>query len=334
MSNAAGWGDQRMSGSVEIAGPVAPSWSVRTVIARYGVGLALPLLLVLGGVMSPAFISPGNLSNLLLQVAPLAIVAMGQSLVMVVRGLDLSVASMMATAAVIATGFSGADQNVPAIIATAMLVGIAVGLLNGFLVTKRQVSPFLATLATMILLQGFRFAYTQGAPSGNVPPFLRLLGSGKFHGVPYNALVLLVLAAVLAVVLHRSAFGRRIYIVGGNPVTGRLFGIHSDAVTTACYLISSCLAALAGLILSGYVGLVDNWVGQGYELDSIVACVVGRVSLRGGRGSILGALTGAAIIVILANEVVLLGVPVQAQLIIKGVVIVLAAAIYTRKDGP
>jgi ribose/xylose/arabinose/galactoside ABC-type transport system permease subunit len=322
-----------MSGSVEIASPAAPSWSVRTIMTRYGVALALPLLLLLGGVMSPAFVSPGNLSNLLLQFAPLAIVAMGQSVVMIVRGLDLSVASMMASAAVIATGFSGADRDVASIVAMTMVVAMAVGLLNGFLVTKRQVSPFLATLATMILLQGFRFAYTQGAPSGNVPPFLRVLGSGKFYGVPYNALVLLLLAVVLGLVLHRSAFGRKVFIVGGNPVTGRLFGIRSDAITIACYLISSCLAAIAGLILSGYVGLVDNWVGQGYELDSIVACVVGRVSLRGGRGSIPGALTGAAIIVILANVVVLLGVPVQAQLIIKGIVIVAAAAIYTRRDG-
>ncbi|MBR0773306.1 ABC transporter permease [Bradyrhizobium diazoefficiens] len=322
-----------MSGSVEIASQVAPSWSVRTVMTRFGIAFALPLLLLLGGVMSPAFLSPGNLSNMLLQFAPLAIVAMGQCMVMIVRGLDLSVASMMATAAVIATGFSGADRDVASIVAMAMVVAMAAGLLNGFLVTKRQVSPFLATLATMILLQGFRFAYTQGAPSGNVPPFLRVLGSGKFHGVPYNALVLLLLAAVLGVVLHRSGFGRRIFIVGGNPVTGRLFGIRSDAVTIACYVISSCLAATAGLILSGYVGLVDNWVGQGYELDSIVACVVGRVSLRGGRGSILGALIGAAIIVILANEVLLLGIPIQAQLIIKGIVIVAAAAVYTRRDG-
>jgi ribose/xylose/arabinose/galactoside ABC-type transport system permease subunit len=321
-----------MSGSVEIAGPAA-SLSVRAIAARYGIAAALPLLFLLGGVMSPAFISRGNLSNLLLQFAPLAIVAMGQSLVMIVRGLDLSVASMMATAAVIATGFSGADRDVVAIVSMAMIVAIAVGLLNGLLVTKRQVSPFLATLATMILLQGFRFAYTQGAPSGNVPPFLRVIGSGKFYGVPYNALVLLSLAVLLAMALHRSAFGRKIFIVGDNPVTARLFGIRADAITIACYLISSCVAALAGLILSGYVGLVDNWVGQGYELDSIVACVVGRVSLRGGRGSILGALTGAAIIVVLANEVVLLGVPVQAQLIIKGFVIVAAAAIYVRREA-
>jgi ribose/xylose/arabinose/galactoside ABC-type transport system permease subunit len=184
----------------------------------------------------------------------------------------------------------------------------------------------------MILLQGFRFAYTQGAPSGNVPPLLRVLGAGKFHGVPYDALALLALAIVLAIVLHSSAFGRRIFIVGGNPLTARLFGIRSDLITIACYVISTCLAAIAGLILSGYVGLVDNWVGQGYELDSIVACVVGQVSLQGGRGSILGALTGTAMIVIIANEVLLLGVPIQVQMIIKGAVIVIAAALYARRE--
>jgi ribose/xylose/arabinose/galactoside ABC-type transport system permease subunit len=312
--------------------PVASSWSLRGLFDRFGTILVLPLLLGAGGILSPAFVSPDNLSNLLLQFAPLAIVAMGQAFVMIVRGLDLSVASMMATAAVIATSFSGIDRDVAAIFGVGLLIAVAIGLLNGFLVTKRRVSPFLATLATMILLQGFRFAYTQGAPSGNVPPMLRALGAGKFHGIPYNALVLLVLALVLAIVLHRSAFGRKIFIVGGNPTIGRLFGFRSDLVMIACYVISACLATVAGLILSGYVGLVDNWVGQGYELDSIVACVVGRVSLQGGRGSILGALTGAAMIVIIANEVLLLGVPVQVQLIIKGAVIVIAAAIYARKD--
>lgn len=324
---------ERLSPSAELPQPGVSSWSARAMIGRFGMLLILPVLFVVGGVISPAFVSGGNLSNLLQQFAPLAIVAMGQSLVMIVRGLDLSVASMMATAAVIATGFSGSDRDVAMIFAAAAAVAVAIGLLNGFLVTRRQVSPFLATLATMILLQGFRFAYTQGAPSGNVPPLLRVLGSGKFAGIPYNSLVLLALAVLLAIVLHRSVFGRKVFIVGGNPVTGRLFGIRSDLIMIACYVISSGLAALAGLILSGYVGLVDNWVGQGYELDSIVACVVGRVSLQGGRGSILGALTGAALIVVIANEVLLLGVPIQVQLIIKGAVIVIAAALYARREA-
>src|SRR5580693_5773478 len=241
-----------MSGSAEFAGPAGASWSVRAVLGRYGVALALPALLALGGLLSPAFISGKNLSNLLLQFAPLAIVAIGQSFVMIVRGLDLSVASMMATAAVIATSFSGADHDVAGILAVTALVAIAVGSLNGVLVTRRRVSPFLATLATMILLQGLRFAYTQGAPSGNVPPVLRVLGSARLGGIPYNSLVLLGLAVVLGIVLHRSAFGRRIFIVGGNPLTARLFGIRADLIMIACYVISSALAALAGLILSGY----------------------------------------------------------------------------------
>jgi ribose/xylose/arabinose/galactoside ABC-type transport system permease subunit len=303
---------------------------LRSSLSRFGIFLLLPVLLVLGGAISPAFLSASNISNLLLQIAPLGIVAIGQSFVMIVRGLDLSVASMMATAAVIATGFSGSNGDVASIVAVVFAMAVAVGLTNGLLITKRLVSPFLATLATMILLQGFRFAYTQGAPSGNVPPLLRTVGSGKLDGIPFNFAILMFLATLLWIILHRSAFGRRVFIVGGNPITGRLLGIRSDLIMIVCYVISSCLAAMAGLILSGYVGLVDNWVGQGYELDSIVACVIGGVSLKGGRGSIAGALAGAAIIMVIANEVLLLGLPIQIQIIIKGAVVVIAAALHAR----
>lgn len=309
----------------------APVRGLGPALSRFGIFLLLPVLLLLGGAISPAFLGASNISNLLLQIAPLGIVAIGQCFVMIARGLDLSVASMMATAAVIATGFSGSDGDVAGIVAAVLAMAVGVGLINGLLVTKRHVSPFLATLATMILLQGFRFAYTQGAPSGNVPPLFRTLGSGKFDGIPFNFAILLGLATLFWLVLHRSAFGRRVFIVGGNPLTGRLLGIRSDLVTVACYVISSCLAGIAGLILSGYVGLVDNWVGQGYELDSIVACVIGGVSLKGGRGSILGALAGAAIIMVIANEVLLFGLPIQIQIIIKGAVIVIAAALYARR---
>jgi ribose/xylose/arabinose/galactoside ABC-type transport system permease subunit len=307
-----------------------PIRMLRSSLSRFGIFLLLPVLLVLGGAISPTFLSASNISNLLLQIAPLGIVAIGQSFVMIVRGLDLSVASMMATAAVIATGFSGSNGDVASIVAVVFAMAIAVGLTNGLLITKRLVSPFLATLATMILLQGFRFAYTQGAPSGNVPPLLRTVGSGKLDGIPFNFAILMFLATLLWIILHRSAFGRRVFIVGGNPITGRLLGIRSDLIMIVCYVISSCLAAMAGLILSGYVGLVDNWVGQGYELDSIVACVIGGVSLKGGRGSIPGALAGAAIIMVIANEVLLLGLPIQIQIIIKGAVVVIAAALHAR----
>ena len=309
-----------------------PGDRLRAIASSYGIFVILVAAFLVGGAISPAFLAGGNISNLLQQIAPLGIVVIGQTFVIIARGLDLSVASMMATSAVIATGFSGADKDVVSIVALSLAIGLATGVVNGLLVTKRSVSPFLATLATMIMLQGFRFAYTQGAPSGNVPPFLRILGSEGIRGVPYNFLILMVLATIFAALLGRSAFGRRVYIVGGNPITGRLVGINSDRITIICYVISACLAAIAGLILSGYVGLVDNWVGQGYELDSIVAAVIGGAALSGGRGTVGGALAGAAIIVVIANEVLLVGLPIQMQIIIKGAVIVISAALYVKRS--
>jgi ribose/xylose/arabinose/galactoside ABC-type transport system permease subunit len=157
-----------------------------------------------------------------------------------------------------------------------------------------------------------------------------VIGAGGFHGVPYNILIMAAIAAVFIVMLHLSTFGRKIFLVGGNPMMARLVGIHVDRVVLACYVLSGLLAATAGLILSGFVGLVDNFVGRGFELDSIVAAVLGGVALSGGRGTIVGALAGAALLVIITNAVLLFGLPFQFQLIIKGIVIVIAAALNAR----
>ena len=295
-------------------------------------GVLIGLVLVCGAI-APTFLRPQNLGNLLSQLAPLGIVVIGQTFVILVRGLDLSVASVMATAAVAATSFSGKESDAVPVLLLGLFIGAATGVVNGILVTKRQVSPFLATLATMIVLQGVRFAWTHGAPSGSVPPIFRTLGAGSTHNLPYNILVLLLVATVSAVLLHKTTFGRRIYITGGNPLTARLVGIDADRVTIVCYVISGMLAALAGLILSGFVGVVDNWVGKGFELNSIVAAVIGGVALSGGRGSLPGALAGAAILVTVFNAVLLFGLPVQFQIIIQGLVIIVATAFYARRAG-
>jgi ribose/xylose/arabinose/galactoside ABC-type transport system permease subunit len=298
--------------------------------ARASVYIAFALLLLIAEIVSPVFLSGGNISNMLEQVAPLGIVVIGQTLVIIVRGLDLSVGSVMATAAVAATAFGGQQRDVLPIIGVSLLIGLATGLANGLLITKRSVPPFLATLAMWIVLEGCRYAYNGGAPSGNVPPFFRVIGSGNYHGVPYNILIMAAIAAAAVVVLHLSAFGRRVFLVGGNPVMARLVGINVDRVVIVCYLLSGVLAATAGLVLSGFVGLVDNFVGRGFELDSIVAAVLGGVALSGGRGAITGALVGAAILVVINNAVLLFGLPIQVQLIVKGIVIVIAAALNAR----
>ena len=304
--------------------------AARRLFAQVSIYIGFVLLLLAAEIASPVFLSTSNISNMLQQVAPLGIVVIGQTLVIIVRGLDLSVGSVMATAAVAATAFNGLDSDVLPIIGVSLLIGLGTGLTNGLLITKRSVPPFLATLAMWIVLEGCRYAYNGGAPSGNVPAFFRVIGAGGFHGIPYNILIMAAIAAVFVVILHVSTFGRRVFLVGGNPVMARLVGIRVDRVVIACYMLSGLLAATAGLVLSGFVGLVDNFVGRGFELDSIVAAVLGGVALSGGRGTILGALVGAAILVAITNAVLLFGLPIQFQLIIKGIVILIAAALHVR----
>jgi ribose/xylose/arabinose/galactoside ABC-type transport system permease subunit len=298
-------------------------------IEKHGL-LIFCIVLTLGAVLfAPSFSSPSNLQNVLTNAAPLGVVVLGQCLVILVRGFDLSVASVMATAAVIATSFDETSNwSVLPILGVSLVMAIIVGSINGYLVTQRKVSPFLATLAVMIVLQGLRFAWTKGAPSGRVPEILRVVGSQNFYGVPYNLILLVILAIIVSVVLGRTVFGRNVYMVGGNPRAAELVGINADRTTFLCYVLSSVLAAIGGLVLVGYVGSVDNWVGKGYELNSIVATVMGGVSLQGGRGSVFGALIGALVLTEIFNIALLLGFPVQFQWVVKGVVILVAVAIY------
>lgn len=304
------------------------------VLSRYGLlGFLIANALVVS-FLSPAFLKPENLANVLTQAAPLGIVVLGQTFVLLVGGIDLSVASVMATSAVIATGFAATDNSmVPVIFAAAIALGAAVGLANGLLVAKRNVSPFLATLATTIVLQGLRFLYTQGSTGSTLPSAFTTMGAGRVLGVPVNLVALVVLAAILGYLLLVSKWGRKIYLVGGNVRGAMLVGLPTDRIIIGCYMLCSVIAAIGGLFLVGYVGQVDQWTGKGYELDSIVAAVMGGVAITGGRGNIFGALLGVLILIVMFNAVILLGLPVQVQYILKGVIVIAASALYLSDSG-
>ena len=195
--------------------------SVGTLFERFGLLLFLIVLLAVASVASPSFLNVANVKDILTQAAPLGMVVLGQTFVILVRGLDLSVASLMATVAVLATAFRAtSDVMIGPIFVAAIVFSAGVGLANGWLVTKRNVSPFLATLAMMIILQGIRFAYTGGAPVSTLPPGIAYLGNGTLAGVPVNLLVLAGLAMLCGLVLHRSRLGREVYMVGSNPARG------------------------------------------------------------------------------------------------------------------
>lgn len=311
------------------AGRPGKQIDIVAMIERYGLLAFCGAVIALTAIVSPAFRSPTNLQNVLTNVAPLAIVVLGQAMVILVRGFDLSIASMMATAAVIATEFDDTGgMAFPLTVLVTLIVSLAVGFTNGFLVTKRRMSPFLATLATMIVLQGLRFAWTRGAPSGRIPLELQVIGTGQIFGIPVNLVLLAVLALIVSVALTRTSFGRCVYMVGGGPRAAELVGVNVDRTVIACYMASAVLAGIGGLALVGYVSGVDNWVGRGYELDSVVAAVMGGIALSGGRGSVLGGILGAFLLTVIFNIVLLLGFPVQFQFVVKGLIIILAMAVH------
>lgn len=214
----------------------------------------------------------------------------------------------------------------------ALALGAAVGAINGYLVAYRNVTPFLATLATMIVLQGIRFAYTKGAPGGELPESLRFLATGSVAGAPVSILVLVAVALAAHWMLERTVVGRSLLLYGENPEAARMSGLPAQRLVMLAFILSGLLAAMAGLFLVGYVGIVDNWTGRGYELDSIAAAVIGGASLRGGKGSVVGALLAALILVSLFNVVVILGLSIEFQLVLKGALILLAAAVYIRSS--
>ncbi len=278
--------------------------------------------------LSPRFLTPGNLSDILIQASPLGFVVIGQMVVIIVRGLDLSVASIMATVAVLSTAL---NDNTGAIFVVGMVLGGVIGAINGYLVAYRRVAAFLATLASMIVLQGIRFAYTKGAPGGSLPETFRWLATGDVLGIPVVLIALAFAAFAVHCMLERTVFGRRLKLYGDNPAAARMTGAPTRLLVVMAFVISGIMAALAGLFLVGYVGIVDNWTGRGYELDSIAAAVIGGAALSGGKGSVPGALLAALILVSLFNIVVILGLSIAFQLVIKGVLIILAAAVYMRR---
>jgi ribose/xylose/arabinose/galactoside ABC-type transport system permease subunit len=288
----------------------------------------LVLTWVVTAILSPRFLTPQNLSDILVQAAPLGFVVIGQMIVIVVRGLDLSVASIMATAAVLSTGLFEATGLT---FVAALVLGAGIGAINGYLVAYRKVTPFLATLATMIVLQGVRFAYTKGAPGGSLPDTFRWLATGDIFGIPVALIVLILVALAAHWMLERTVLGRQFLLFGDNPEAARMSGLPVNRLTVLAFVTSGVLAAMGGLFLVGYVGIVDNWAGRGYELDSIAAAVIGGASLRGGKGSVIGALLAALVLVSLFNIVIILGLSIEFQLVIKGALILAAAAVYMRR---
>ena len=292
-----------------------------------GTFVLLVVLCIVLAVLNPSFLGGANLQNLARLIGIYGIFSLGIGFVIITGGIDLSVGSVFALLGVLLSIFL-VDWHWPAALAVLAIVGIAtvLGLINGLLVTKVKVQPFIVTLCGLLFYRGLaRFVAddeTKGFGSAEGFETLRNLATGSLAGVPTPFILLIVIAAVMWVVLHRSIFGRYLFAVGKNEVAARYSGINAEFITATAYVICGLTTAIAGILLAFYTNSVSpSSHGNFYELYGIAAAVLGGCSLRGGEGSLLGILIGTALLQVLQNLVNLLGIPSSLNFAVMGAVI-------------
>lgn len=303
-----------------------------------GVLAALVVLCVLVSLASPYFLTPRNLFNVLQGMATIGIMAIGMTMVLVAGGLDLSVGSILAVCAVLTARLMTYHGVHPWLaVACGIVAGLAFGAVNGLLVTRARISPFIATLGTLSIGRGLAFLLATGlagSVASNVPmrdPGVAFLGAGYVGPVPMPVILMLALVALASLFLGNTVLGRQIYAVGSNAKAARLSGIAVDRVQLFTYVVTGGLCALAGVISAGLLSTAATNLGTGVELDVIAAAVIGGTSLQGGEGTVHGALLGAAIMAVVRNAFVLLGLPLHFQTMIIGAVILLAVGLDRRR---
>jgi ribose transport system permease protein len=293
---------------------------------RLGVLLGLFLLSVTFSLLSPIFLTWGNLSAILVQAGTNALVAAGMSFVILTGQIDLSVGSVLALSSVVGTTVM-LTGNVLLGIAVALLVGTGLGLANGFFVSMMGLPSFIVTLATMWLARGLAYVFTNGQAVTGLPPSFQVLATGNIAGIPIIVWLVALVYLVAYYVLAHSTFGRKVYAVGDNEESARLSGINVKSVKLRVFAISGFVAALGGVVLASRLFSGQPVAGISFELSAIAAVVIGGTSLYGGKGSVIGTLVGAIFISTLLNGLVILNVIAFWQQVIMGIVVLAAVII-------
>jgi len=291
-------------------------------VRRASVLAGLVLLFIVFSALTSSFYQPGNLLDILLQSSINSMIAVGMTLVVMARGIDLSVGSVVGLSSMIAA--SALSHNLLLGIVAGMALGVACGLINGFLIAKVKLPDFIATLGTLSIYRGLALIYTDGKPIYGIDPTFRAIFAGQVAGIPTPVLLAVAIAILTYLLVRYTALGEQVIAVGGNEEAARLSGINIDRVKIAVYAVSGLLASLAGFVLIGRVGAAEPIGGTGFELQAIGAAVIGGASLFGGEGNPLGALIGALILGSLQNGLTLLNVPSFWQLVATGAVVILA----------
>jgi ribose/xylose/arabinose/galactoside ABC-type transport system permease subunit len=307
-----------------MSNPVLSIRNVKNLLQRFGLLVVILLLVLFMSLVKPVFMTSENIINVLRQVSINGVLAIGITFVIMTGGIDLSIGSIVAVAAVIVGSLLEKGFGPAAAITAAMTAALAFGLFNGILIAVGGLPPFIATLSNMTIARGFALVYANGRNFVIVHEGFLRIGKGSFLGIPIPVWILLIVCVIAYIVLNFTVFGRHIYAFGGNRQAAKLAGVQTRLVEIYAYMITGLLAGLAAIILASRTSAGQPTAGTGYELDAIAAAAIGGISMAGGSGTIGGTIMGFIIIGIMLNSLTLLNVSSFYQQIVKGIIIIVA----------
>ena len=317
----------------------------KMILQKYGIVFVLLIMIIGISIMEPAFLSRSNIFNVLTQSSIFGIMALGLTFVIISKGIDLSVGSVLAFSGVIAASLAQtADATgkyfpnlveMPVIvpILAALAVGALCGAVSGALIAKTHIPAFISTLGMMTVARGLALIYSDGKPVSTLIPSMTALGGKLFGFLPIPVVIYFVMIGVSYVLLDMTRFGKSVYAIGGNIKAAEVSGVNVSRNLIAIYAYSGLLAGLAAVVFAGRVGSVHPGAATGYELTAIAATTIGGTSHSGGIGTIWGAFVGALVLSVMRNGLTLLGVDAYWQQVTEGVIIVVAVIIDMRKNA-
>jgi inositol transport system permease protein len=318
--------------------------NIRRVTQKYGIVFILIAMCLVFAVLSPAFLSFSNVLNILNQTAIWGIMALGMTFVIIAKGIDLSVGSVLAFAGLVAASLAQLPaqmklyQNLPELplavpILAGLLVGTLCGAINGSLIAFTKIPAFIATLGMQTVTRGFALIYSNARPVSNLTPAMNSLGGRAFGVIPIPIIIYLFIFIVSYILLNKTRLGKNTFAIGGNITAAEVSGVNVPKNLVMIYAYCGLLAGIAALVFAGRVGSVHPGAAEGYELTAIAATTIGGTSHSGGIGTIGGALAGALILSVMRNGMTLLGFSPYSQKILEGVIIVGAVILDMRKNA-
>lgn len=307
-------------------------YSLRNIVLNYGIYIAFVIICVIFALLNDRFLSARNFENILIQSSVIAVAAIGQTLVIFTGGIDLSVGTLIGSTGILVGLAASKGAGIPTLIIIGLLVGLILGLINGFLIGYINIPPFITTLGTQGICLGVSLVLSQGRPFSTFPKGFDWMGTESIGPVSFLVFITVILYLVSWVFTTRTPTGRYILSIGGNREAVRLSGVNVQKNEMIAYLLCSVLSAFAGVLLVSRLNFASPTAGTGFELETIAAVVIGGTMMTGGSGSVLKTFLGAVLLFVLKNGLTLNNVSPYYQMLVTGVIIILAVFLDTLKN--